>query len=135
MTALRQRQPYHVDEVHSRFVRTLPCVVCGDHTGTEAAHVSYPDPRFDKRSRGQRERTGPWVVPLCNRHHHESHTPHGMPVYAPGTTWEHYCWFVNWSIDPHTVAAALLLYSGDAERCERILEWWRNRNVRPEKEN
>ncbi len=126
MGALRQRLPYAFDKEHERFIRTLFCVVCGDNTGTEAAHVSYPDPRFDKRPRGRGERTGSWVVPLCSRHHRESHTPDRRVVLVYGATWERHFW-ASRCIDPHAVAAALLLYSGDAERCERVLEWWRNK--------
>src|ERR1044072_4812262 len=64
------------DETHEDFIRALPCCIpmCGDNTGTEAAHVSYADPRIGKFGRGKAQREESiWVVPLCGAHHRSQH--------------------------------------------------------------
>ena len=49
---MSQRQPRQHDEKHLAFIRTLPCVVCGNDIETEAAHIRMMDPTVAKPMTG-----------------------------------------------------------------------------------
>ncbi len=71
---MMQRRPREHDEKHLAFVRQLPCVVCGDDTTTEAAHIRMRDRRIGKVESGIGAKPDDcFVVPLCGRHHREQH--------------------------------------------------------------
>lgn len=75
MTDLRQRQPRQQDKRHLDFIRSLPCAICKDNTGTEAAHIRTSSLAHGKRETGRAEKpSDKWALPLCNRHHAEQHT-------------------------------------------------------------
>jgi hypothetical protein len=105
-----KRERIH-DPEHERFVRTLPCVCCGDITSTECAHVSYTDLRYGKlgRGKGQKEESC-WVLPLCGQHHRRQHDQ--------GET----AFWKDQGIDPSRVALALWLRSGDINMATVIIE-------------
>lgn len=70
---LRQRMPREKDEAHLRFIRSLPCCICGG-IDTEAAHIRTASIPHGKRFTGMAEKpSDKWVLPLCNRHHREQH--------------------------------------------------------------
>jgi len=96
---------------HEQFIRSLPCVICGDNTSTECAHVSYADLRYGKMGRGigQKEESI-WVVPLCGRHHREQHA-----------TGERGFW-IGHHIDPCRIAACLFIRTQDHEAAQIIIE-------------
>lgn len=98
-------------ETHEDFIRALPCVVCGDNTTTECAHISYADMRYGKfgRGKGQREESI-WVLPLCGEHHRAQHDMGEKPF-----------WQSN-EIDPCRVAAALFIRSQDYQTALQIIE-------------
>lgn len=74
MTGLREREPRVKDEKHLRFIRSLPCCICGDNTSTEAAHLRVGSIGHGKPHTGMAEKPSDrWVLPLCNRHHREQH--------------------------------------------------------------
>lgn len=105
------REPRQHDEDYLDFIRGLPCVLCGDNTSVEAAHIRYGDPVVCKRKAGMGEKPDDvWTLPLCGRHHREQH---GMN--------EKYFWEKR-GIDPVKVSLALQLSRGDQERAERITE-------------
>jgi len=97
-TSGRQKRQKIDSPAHEQFIRELPCVICGDATSTECAHVSYADLRYGKFGRGigQKEESI-WVVPLCGAHHRQQHTGNERKF------WQAY------AIDPCRVAAALFL--------------------------
>lgn len=101
------------DEAHERWIRTLPCVCCGDVTTTELAHLSFTDLRYGKlgRGKGQKEESA-WVLPLCGQHHRRQHA-------HPGG--ERGFWTEE-GIDPCRVALALYLRSGDINLAQVILD-------------
>jgi hypothetical protein len=71
---MNQRQPRIHDEAYLRFIRTLPCVICGDDTTVEAAHVAYSDPSVGKRSTGMAEKShDKYALPVCGEHHRAQH--------------------------------------------------------------
>lgn len=100
---------------HERFIRELPCVVCGDVLSVELAHVSYADPRFGKygRGKGTREESC-WTIPLCDEHHRQQHSM------AERDFWKRY------GIDPVRVCAALYIRTQDHEAAMLILQSARN---------
>lgn len=101
------------DEGHEDFIRALPCCIpsCGDNTTTEAAHVSYADPRYGKFGRGKSQKEESiWVVPLCGQHHRAQHDMGERPFWT-----EH-------MIDPCRLAAALYLRSGDYQTALEIMD-------------
>ena len=51
-----------------KYIRTLPCVICNDHTTTEAAHV-----RFIAPCGVGLKPSDEFTLPLCGAHHREQH--------------------------------------------------------------
>ena len=96
--------------------RALPCLICGDNTTTEAAHISYADMRYGKfgRGKGQKEESI-WVVPLCGYHHRKQHDVGERPF-----------WRCH-EVDPCRVAAALFIRTQDYQTALQILEHARDR--------
>lgn len=104
----RQKSATYLD-----WIRQLPCVICGDNTSTEAAHIRFGDRRAAKRPTGMGEKPDDrWALPLCGMHHREQHE-----------LGERLFW--NLSGDPILIAMALQLNSGDHEAAEQIIEAWR----------
>jgi hypothetical protein len=109
------KHPRQHSEKHLAFIRGLPCVICGDNTSTEAAHVRYSDWRVGKRHTGMAEKPDDaFTVPLCNRHHREQHTT------SETRFWK------DLGIDPILVSLALWKASGDHELGEQIASVWRS---------
>lgn len=99
--------PEHLDRI-----RLLPCLVCGDNTATEAAHVRYGDRSVGKILTGMGRKPPDWFcVPLCSRCHREQHC-HGE-----------FHWWAAKDIDAVKVALALFVYSHDPEHCEKIITY------------
>lgn len=104
----RQRDNNHLD-----FIRALPCVVCGDQTTTEAAHIRFADRRLGKRQTGMGEKPDDaFTLPLCGSHHRDQHTGNER------------AWWQGREIDPIPLALALYRVSGDHEAGERIVRSW-----------
>lgn len=90
------------DEKHLRFIRDLPCVICGNNIETEATHVRFTCAQVGKLNPGiGRKPDDCWTVPLCGKHHREQHTGNEK------TFWRGY------SIDPLRLALALHRITGD----------------------
>lgn len=104
------RQPRQHDPDHLAFVRTLPCLLCGDDTATEAAHVRYADPMIGKSNPGlQAKPHDKFTIPLCGSDHRTQHE-NGEKQ-----------WWSKLGIDPVKVALALYAVSGDyAEGCRIV---------------
>jgi hypothetical protein len=59
---------------HLKFIRSLPCLICGDDTGSDACHVRYSDSFFQKLNPGIGRKPGDeWTVPMCRTHHTAQH--------------------------------------------------------------
>lgn len=98
------------DEKHLAFVRGLACIVCGDNTATEAAHVRLADPGAAKRPTGMQEKPDDcWTLPMCGRCHREQHGTNERTFWA------------SLGIDPIFVCLALKRVSGDPEAGEMIV--------------
>ena len=99
------KRPAHLD-----FIRSLPCIVCGDNTSTEAAHVRYTDRSVAKPNAGIGAKPSDvFVVPLCGQCHREQHM-----------SMERH-WWAMYSIDPVKKALALWAYSGNRELAEQVV--------------
>ena len=98
------------DEKHLAFLRTLPCVICGDNTSTEAAHIRMADPRVAKPITGIAIKPDDrFALPQCGTHHKEQH------AMSERRFWQSY------GIDAVLMALAIYSVSGDAEEAERIM--------------
>lgn len=95
---------------HLAFIRTLPCVICGDDTTTEAAHVRMMDIRIAKPITGmQIKPDDKFTLPLCGAHHREQHTM------KEGNFW------LGYDADPVLLSLALFSVTGDAQEACRII--------------
>jgi hypothetical protein len=104
-----QRRPRQKEDGHLKFIRGLPCLICGDNTSTEAAHVRMPDPSVAKPLTGIAIKPDDkYTVPLCGRHHAAQH---GMS--------EREWWYGKG--DPIKIALALYSVSGDHAAGEQIV--------------
>lgn len=104
------RQPRQHSEKHLAFIRQLPCMVCGNNTSTEAAHIRFAMPSAGKRGVGMGEKPDDkWTVPLCGKHHKEQHH------IGETTFWR------NEIRDPIFVALALWAATGNHELGEQIV--------------
>lgn len=106
-----QRRPrIHLPD-HLAFIRTLPCLVSGDDTSTEATHIRFSDLTVGKRQTGKAEKPDDiWTVPLSSEQHRRQHTMK-----------EAHFWYEA-RIDPIKVALALYAVSGDYERGLEIVK-------------
>ncbi len=62
------------DKDYLSYLHSLPCIVSGK-SPVEAAHISYPEPRYGKLGRGMSTKEGDrWAVPLHPDEHRRQHT-------------------------------------------------------------
>lgn len=107
---MRQRQPRKHDPGHLAFVRSLPCVVCGNDIETEAAHVRFAAPHAGKRQTGKGEKPDDrWTIPMCGKCHDEQHEG------SEAAFWQ------SRGIDPLFIAMALYGATGDYEAGMQIV--------------
>lgn len=107
---MRTKGTRQKDAGHLKFIRELPCCICGDPTSTEAAHIRYTEPKVAKENPGMQQKpSDAFTVPLCGKHHREQHTGNER------------AWWNGREIDPHYLALALYQVSGDTERGEKII--------------
>lgn len=108
--SLRQRRPREKDEKHLRFIRSLPCCICGA-AGSDPAHIRSASLIHGKSSTGMAEKpSDSWVTPLCRAHHDEQHK-----------AGDELKWWASKGVDPFGLALALHHASGDEEIAEGIL--------------
>lgn len=106
MRTARRHDPSHLD-----FIRQLPCLVTGDNTSVEAAHIRMADPRIAKPITGIGVKPDDrFVVPLSGRMHREQHE-----------IGERKFWEAR-GIDPVLIALALFSVSGDHAEGTKIIE-------------
>lgn len=89
-----QREPRQHDKAYLAWLRQQPCAICRDNTATEAAHLRVGSIEHGKKPAGLQEKSSDrWAVPLCHRHHSESH--------ARGNERE---WWASYGIDPFALS-------------------------------
>ena len=96
---------------HLNFIRSLPCVICGDNTATEACHVRMSDARIAKPESGiGRKPPDYFTVPMCSKHHRQQHEGSERK------------WWENQLLDPVIISLALYAATDDYEQGINILE-------------
>lgn len=111
---LGPRRPRIQDRSHLAFIRQLPCVACFIEGRTEAAHIRFGDPEWDKRETGMAEKPDDkWSAPLCNLCHRDGQD-------AQHKSGERDWWAAR-SIDPLKLATELYAVSGDIEAGRQII--------------
>lgn len=107
---MSQRHPRVKLAAHRDFVSSLPCIVCGDNTSTECAHIRMGDLSVGKLPTGMGQKPSDiWVLPLCGRCHRRQHE------------WTEPSFWGEHKIDPHKKALALWAATGDYELGEIIV--------------
>ena len=60
------------DASHRKYIGQQPCIICGDDTTTECAHLKFSCAALGKPTTGSQAKADDyWTVPLCGRHHRE----------------------------------------------------------------
>lgn len=68
------RRPRQKIDAHLAFIRTLPCIICGNEIETQAAHIRFSDARVAKLNAGVGAKADDyWTLPMCGAHHDEQH--------------------------------------------------------------
>lgn len=107
----RSKRPRQESQAHLKFIRGLPCLVCGTRKRVEAAHIRSGSAAYGKRRTGLGEKPADhFVLPLCAADHDEQHSRNEMAFWTAK------------GIDPFAVALALFACSGDDERAELIIK-------------
>ena len=66
----RQRRPRQRANQHLKWIRTLPCVICGKRGHIHAAHLRAASLQYGKLAIGIAEKPDDcWTTPLCVEHH------------------------------------------------------------------
>jgi hypothetical protein len=103
------------DAAHLEFIRSLPCVACGNDISTEAAHLRTERMEYGKRNTGMQQKPSDmWTLPLCGSCHRQQHTGNEMNFWS------------NLGINPFVLALSLHAASGDHELAQEVI----NRQVR-----
>jgi hypothetical protein len=117
---VEQRRPRVKDEKYLTWIRQLACLLCGDNTSTEAAHIRMLDVLVSKRECGKSERPDDrWALPLCGKCHRIQHEQG-----------ERYFWAERY-VDPIRASLALQVafLRDDLELAGRIVAAHANRNL------
>lgn len=105
-----QKQPRIHDDRHLDFIRSLPCIITGENTTVEAAHIRFADLRVDKHNAGVGAKPHDmWTLPLSGEQHRLQHSMSERKFWR------------ETGIDPIFYALALYAHSGDYEKGCRIV--------------
>lgn len=111
---MKQKTPRRHDDRHLDFIRSLPCVTCGDPTATEAAHIRSANRRWGKTHTGMQEKPDDlWTLPLCGRCHRQQHSMNEVQFYQER------------NLDPWKLALILYGATGNHELAHEVIESWR----------
>jgi hypothetical protein len=106
--ASRFRRPRQRSGMHLKWIRTLPCTICGKQGNIHAAHLRAASLRHGKLGTGIGQKPDDaWTTPLCAEHHVLDET-------AQHQNQELVFWRQH-GIDPFTLALALWRASDDDE--------------------
>ena len=100
------RRPRRRSDLHLKWIRTLPCAVCGKRGNIHAAHLRAAFPRYGKLSVGIAQKPDDsWTTPLCIEHH--------LLGEAAQHQEQELVFWKQHGIDPFVLALALWRASGD----------------------
>lgn len=114
---MRQRLFRVHDDAHLNFIRSLPCVCCGNNIQTEAAHLRAIDRMYGKGITGAgRKPSDMWTLPLCSQHHRDQHSGNEKAFWA------------TQGINPFVLALSLFAASGDPDLAHEVIsrQAWRH---------
>ena len=113
------RRPRRRSDLHLKWIRTLPCAICGKQGGIHAAHLRAASPLHGKISSGIGQKPDDsWTTPLCAEHHIFDEA-------AQHQDQERQFWKRH-GIDPFVLALALWRASGDDEVAFMVISELRN---------
>lgn len=70
MRKLIRRRGRELDKEHLSRIRQLPCIVCGHHAPSEAAHIRMADMGYGIEHQAMASKPHDWLtLPLCDKHH------------------------------------------------------------------
>ena len=116
----RYRRPRQRSDLHLKWIRTLPCAICGKQGNIHAAHLRTASPRHGKLATPMgRKPDDSWVTPLCLEHHTLGEAAQHQDQEL--AFWKHH------GIDPFVLALALWRASGDDELAFLVLNELRQR--------
>jgi hypothetical protein len=113
----RGKHPRQQDRDHLKFIRGLPCLICGSRNTIQAAHIRAGNAVYAKRSTGMGEKSDDrYTLPLCAAHHEEQHGGNELAF------WQRYG--IN---DPWRIALSLWSHSSnqDDEAAELVIKFSR----------
>lgn len=123
---LRQRAPRIQDPIHLKYIRKLPCCVCGSMRNVEAAHIRMARPARGKEYTGKSEKPSDmWTTPLCAYCHRTG-------LLAQHNVGEVEFW-KRVGRDPFAIALALFKESGGEERSLLAKATRRPKKIKPRK--
>lgn len=109
-----KKRPRDKNDRHLKFIRSLPCAICGTHKHVEAAHL-----RMGARAYGKPETPmgvrpdDKWSTPLCAFHHRTG--PDAQHTMGEEQFWARH------RINPFILATSLWAASGDDEAADQII--------------
>jgi hypothetical protein len=104
------KRPRVKNASHLDFIRSLPCVCCGNPHQTEAAHIRQGQLFYGKRPTGGAEKPSDiWTLPLCGEHHREQHEGNEAAFWKAR------------GIEPFILALSLYACSGDILTAEGVI--------------
>jgi hypothetical protein len=104
--SIKRKRPRVESAAHLKFIRSLPCCVCGSRN-VEAAHIRMASPVHGKRDTGIGQKADDrWTLPLCTAHHREQHEGSEAAFWAAK------------GIDPFMLALVLWGSTDDTEAAE-----------------
>lgn len=111
----KTRRTRDLQRGHLKFIRSLPCCVCGSRKQVEAAHVRMPSAEHGKPETGKGARPDDqWTVPLCRGHHQD--LPDAQHRMGEAAFWGRH------GTNPVVLALSLWCATGDEERAEAIIK-------------
>jgi hypothetical protein len=114
LTRSKTKRPRAEDGRHLKFLRSLPCCVCGTHKAIEAAHIRMGSLPHGKPTSGTSEKPSDrWAVPLCADHHQL--LPDAQHHIGEEAFWKKH------NIDPFVLALSLWGETGHEEAALTIL--------------
>jgi len=106
---MTERSPRQKDEAHCKFIRGLPCIICGDNVSVECCHIRYSTPGKPNAGVGAKP-DDKFTLPLCGNHHRAQHAG------SERKFWQ------ALELDPIKIALELYLVSGNHEKGCEIIE-------------
>lgn len=92
---------------HTRWIKTLPCVVCG--APADDPHHLLGNMDGSPKGMGMKNEDR-WTVPVCRKDHNAAHS-----------TGNDEAWFAGLGIDARSLASALWRVTGDDEAGQRVV--------------